>query len=409
MTSLKLEPQQWRIYDQTIDYCLARKTDPHCKLQVSTYIVAVATVCSLLKAAAMFGTLCFHPEQTLVTVGDAISSWLDNPDPATTNRCLLGAKFIVCERDAYVAAGLGLHDCGFHPPVPFQSGKGGRWGRTVKRTTLITLPILSIITLFATWVLFNEAYMSSDDTIGATGFGAFLPSALLDFQEGFTSFILYVLLANTPQLVFSCLYFLYNGLVTSMCLAHEYSSYSIRRRPLRVTIPRGEQRSTHWLNLPYMFGVPILAISATLHWTISQSIFFVGIEVYQKDQPEPSHKLVGLAFSFLPIICDIVLGSCMLLALYGLALRRLHSNMPIAGSNSLAISGACHRPEGDTDAATKPIMWGEVETIPADSEVGHCTFTSMEVTTPINRKLYAGSRSRRYFRPEDNTMVEQKA
>lgn len=394
MTDLKLVPQQWRIYDQTIQYCLARKTDPHCKLQISINIVAVATVCSLLKAAAMFGTLCFHPEQTLVTVGDAISSWLNNPDPATTNRCLLSQKFIVCERDAYVAAGLGLHDCGFHPPVPFQTSKSDRWGSTVKLATLISLLIVGIITLLATWVLFNEAYMSGDEAIRTTGFGAFLPSALLDFQEGFSSFMSYVLFANTPQLVFSCLYFLYNKLVTSMCLAHEYSSYAIRRRPLRVTVPRGEQRSTHWLNLPYIFGVPILAISATLHWTISQSIFFVGIEVYEKDRPEPSHKLVGLAFSFLPFLCDMVLGSCMLLVLYGLALRRLRSNMPIAGSNSLAISGACHRPEGDINAATKPIMWGEVETRPADSEIGHCTFTSMEVTTPVNGKLYAGSRRR---------------
>lgn len=396
MTKLKLEAQQWSIYDQAIEYCLARKTDPHCKLQISTCIFAVATVCSLLKAAAMFSTLCFHPEQTLVTVGDAISSWLDNPDPATTNRCLLGAKFIVCERDAYVAAGLGLHECGFHPPVHFQSGKGGRWGRTVKRATLITLPIASVITLFTTWVLMNVAGQGDiDDPVQATGFGAFYPSALLDFREGFSSFISYVLLANIPQLVFSCLYFLYNGLVTSMCLAHEYSSYAIRRKPLRVTVPQGEQRSTHWLNLPYIFSVPILIISATLHWTISQSIFFVGIEVYEENQPEPSHKLVGLAFSFLPILCDIALGSCMLLGLYALALRRLHSNMPIAGSNSLAISGACHRPEEDTHAATKPIMWGEVDMIPVDSEIGHCTFTSMEVTTPVDGKLYAGSRSRR--------------
>ena len=41
--------------------------------------------------------------------------------------------------------------------------------------------------------------------------------------------------------------------------------------------------------------------------------------------------------------------------------------MPIAGPCSAAISAACHRPEEDVDAATKPVMWG---TVSSDDVVG---------------------------------------
>jgi hypothetical protein len=199
------------------------------------------------------------------------------------------------------------------------------------------------------------------------------------------------LVANLPQLIFSCIYLLYNGLFTSMCLAHEYSNYSVFRKPLRVTSPRGNQRSTHWLHLPYVYSVPLLAVSAVLHWSISQSIYFVGIDVYRGTVLDESH--FGLGYSIQPIVLDMVLGSLMLFVLVGMGFRKLQGKIPLANSNSFAIAAACHRPEEDKDAALKGVMWGEVQA-GSDSEVGHCCFTSMEVTAPVEGKLYAGFRRR---------------
>lgn len=175
-----------------------------------------------------------------------------------------------------------------------------------------------------------------------------------------------------------------------MCLAHEYSNYSVRRKSLRVTSPRRNQRSTYWLHLPYVYSVPLLAASAILHWSISQSIFFVGVDIYRGFEFKAK---VGLGFSVPPIIIDIVLGSCMLVGLVGMGFRKLHGKVPLASSNSFAISAACHRPDEDTDAAVKPVMWGEVQT-GSDSEVGHCSFTSLEVTAPVEGRMYAGFRKR---------------
>jgi hypothetical protein len=232
--------------------------------------------------------------------------------------------------------------------------------------------------------------MNGEDALSAGGFGAITAETTVSTKlpsSGTHGLLANILVANMPQLIFSCLYLLYNGMFTSMCLAHEYSNYSIRRKPLRVTSPRDKQRSTHWLHLPYVYSVPLLVVSAVLHWSISQSVFFVGIDVYRDTELQNSN--FGLGYSVQPIILDIVLGIIMLFVLVGMGFRKLQGKIPLANSNSLAISAACHRPEEDKNAALKGVMWGEVQT-GSDSEVRHCSSTSMEVTAPVEGKLYAG-------------------
>jgi hypothetical protein len=80
----------------------------------------------------------------------------------------------------------------------------------------------------------------------------------------------------------------------------------------------------------------------------------------------------------------------MLLVAVGLAFRKLPGSMPFAGSCSMAFAAAAHRPKSDVDAAVLPVKWG-VSRQPEDAEdVGHCCFTSEEVTEPQEGRLYAG-------------------
>ena len=78
----------------------------------------------------------------------------------------------------------------------------------------------------------------------------------------------------------------------------------------------------------------------------------------------------------------------MLIVLVGMGFRKLHGKIPLASINSFAISAACHPPKEDADAAVKRVMWGEDERGP-DSEIGHCTFTSFDVTAPVEGRMYA--------------------
>lgn len=88
------------------------------------------------------------------------------------------------------------------------------------------------------------------------GFGVIQSDAML--KELATTFVGMELLANTPQLPVSLLYFLFNDHFTRMHLAADYNNYALRRRPLRASFPKGEQQSTFYLTIPYRYSLPLL-------------------------------------------------------------------------------------------------------------------------------------------------------
>jgi hypothetical protein len=400
ISRLKANPRAWRTVGVPIDHCLARKVEPRCKLQFSRDILTAVIICNLCKVAAMIATLLLQHESALVTTGDAISSWLRYPDEATANQCLRSAKTNIRKTLPIPLPVHGFDSYKGRSPVAFHSARKIRWHQAINRRRWATVLASCLTTLAAAGYLLGMTDLTGTNPGGearvkAGGFGAISSEAMLLTRLpsiGTSGLLANVLVANMPQLIFSCLYLLYNGLFTSMCLAHEYSNYSVFRKPLRVTAPQGGQRSTHWLHLPYIYSLPLLVASAVLHWSISQSLFFVGIDVYDGAGLEQSH--FGIGYSIQPIVLDIVLGSLMLFVLVGMGFRKLQGKIPLANSNSLAIAAACHRPEEDKNAALKGVMWGEVQA-GSDSEVGHCCFTSMEVTAPVEGKMYAGFRKRK--------------
>jgi hypothetical protein len=88
-------------------------------------------------------------------------------------------------------------------------------------------------------------------------------------------------LANTPQVQLSFLYFSYNALFTAMLAGVEWVSYACKRKGLRVSrLPSGSQRSTYFFQLPYRFSLPLVILSGILHWLVSQSIILVAVDFY---------------------------------------------------------------------------------------------------------------------------------
>lgn len=158
-----------------------------------------------------------------------------------------------------------------------------------------------------------------------------------------------VLVANSPQLILSILYFAVNSLLTSMVSAQEWSRFSVRRserhkpRALRTSNPIGDQRRTYFLQLPFRFAVPLIILSALLHWLISQSIFLAVISRYDSDGSLGNvFQIATCGFSPIGIIFLLIVGGCILLCLIGLSFISLDSSMPLVGSCSAAISAACH-------------------------------------------------------------------
>ena len=200
-----------------------------------------------------------------------------------------------------------------------------------------------------------------------------------------------VIVLNSPQLLLSFLFLTYNGLFTCMLLSNEWNGYAYERKSLRVTNPTGTQRSTYRLQLPYKYGIPSLVISGTLHWLVSQSLFLaLVIQVNASGYEEPLDWILvptQIGYSCIAIIIAIFFGSIVVLLIILNGFRRYKPGIPLVGSCSAAISAACHQPKDDSDAAIKPLMWGVVST---KDGVGHCCFTSFEVTPPVEGELYAG-------------------
>ena len=245
-------------------------------------------------------------------------------------------------------------------------------------------------------------YSRSISHLWSLGFGNVSSETLIFIQHSQDvsnagGLLLMVLVANSPQIILSFLYFSYNGIFTCMLLAKEWRTYGSKRNFLRVTTPSGRQRSTYRLQLPYRYGVPLLIGSGILHWLVSQSIFLVRIDVYEtKPFKNTGLGVSTCGYSPMAIIFVIILGFIVILVGIANGFRKVKDGMPLAGSCSAAISAACHPPKADVNASSKRLMWGVVaEVDPNDSHdrVGHCSFSSFDVETPIVGRRYAGLQS----------------
>jgi hypothetical protein len=184
------------------------------------------------------------------------------------------------------------------------------------------------------------------------------------------------------------------------------TSYAHKRKGLRVsTRPEGQQRSTYFLQLPYRFGIPLIVLSGTLHWIISQSIFLLAIDFYdslgnpddsyREGMPYAARDYRTLGFSPSAILSVIVLALLMIISIVGMGYIPYKGGIPLAGSNSMAISAACHpandcnADEGGISTAFERLQWGVMKT--SQDGVGHCGFSSEQVTAPVEGEMYAGS------------------
>ena len=91
-----------------------------------------------------------------------------------------------------------------------------------------------------------------------------------------------ILMANTPQILISLWYLVYNQLLTRLVMAREWARFSSGKpQPLRVTYPRGHQVSTYFLSLPLRYSIPLLITSVITHWLVSRTVYvFVSAGAY---------------------------------------------------------------------------------------------------------------------------------
>ena len=66
-----------------VRYCLAEPGSPACTISLSRVYLGVVLICNAIKLFCILSTLLLKGHQPLITIGDAIESFLVDPDPMT--------------------------------------------------------------------------------------------------------------------------------------------------------------------------------------------------------------------------------------------------------------------------------------------------------------------------------------
>ena len=86
----------WQPYERPIKYCLVEQVAGSCRVLFTFPFAILVIVCNVIKAICMalllFG---FRKHTPLLTMGDAVASFLERPDPETRGRCLHSRQLIV--------------------------------------------------------------------------------------------------------------------------------------------------------------------------------------------------------------------------------------------------------------------------------------------------------------------------
>jgi len=140
----------WRVELTTgreveISECKSERTAEKCKVQFSLEIMIVVICCNLVKAICMVTAVVRSREPTLVTLGDAVDSFLRIPDPTTMGICFADRPFI--EREWRRGWRTG--------PRQWKQKGVQRWWTSVSKKRWITCNFFCSITIIVAGVLFG--------------------------------------------------------------------------------------------------------------------------------------------------------------------------------------------------------------------------------------------------------------
>ena len=127
--------------------CKSEIIEERCKVQFSLGIMIAVICCNLVKACAMIMTFVRSREPTLVTLGDAIDSFLRISDPTTRGICFADRRFIDREWTRGWRTG----------PRQWKQKGAQRWSTNVSKARWITCNLFFGITIMVCTGLLQSA------------------------------------------------------------------------------------------------------------------------------------------------------------------------------------------------------------------------------------------------------------
>ncbi|KAI0420099.1 hypothetical protein F5X98DRAFT_52580 [Xylaria grammica] len=376
-----LQSGWWVVDGLTISRCLARRLPELCELNVSLAALIAVLVAVSIKFIAILFAVMLGRHRSLLTIGDAIASFLEHPD-----------KFM---------PPIGRSQSTYHSRrrKVMREMKGAFWAAT----------IFGAIGLSLAWWFFaftfretSKAFALSKtpfdfDAMLRYGFGKMpsrwsktLNEKLLSYSGAEDPSFTYTdgaALANLPQLALSAFYLVFNNYVTRLFVALEIRAFSTRRRGLRVSQPvKGtKQRRAYFLQIPLRYSLLSIALFALLHTFLSQALFLRRVyAIYPQSydgQGKIGKKLLAM-IGYSPVACFAfaVLLTSLVLAGIVIGLIPLDWRMLDTSGDSLAIGLTCHPPEEICDIHEGAIRWGVTNKY--DDSTIKCSFSLLPVRPP---------------------------
>lgn len=331
---------QDRYLTMRIHYCRSESVTMPCNVDVNNELFGIICLFCFTKVALCLAALrLLRRRSPLITPGDAIESFIMQPD--STTKGMASASWHVFKKRKIESLGSSPQMLATPWKRPSRSAL-----HAIPATIWIWSYLLIGICLTVAGVFYHQAAENYSLSSSQFGDSSGNPPVLLNgessLKEGNSASTL-VLIANTPQLILSICYLVYNGLFTRLCSEYEWAAYSTKFATLRVSDKKGQQRSTYRLQLPYRWAIPLLITSTVLHWLFSNCIYVVLFEGYSAYWPYPSTIYSGMLYSEIAILISLVI--CCALAVVPLVVSlvvKLPGQMVVMGSCSAVISAACH-------------------------------------------------------------------
>lgn len=366
-----------------VESCFVQELAQRSTLSLSIGFLAFTMGANLVKILALLAVIRqdFRP---LSTTGEAVASFLANPDIHTAG---MGPVSVYEIRETRGTTSPAWYAFAFNANRRLHLHRAATNTRWWIGTLSLLIPLLAAcVCLYWAQAWRNIPGQGNPGTT-FTGLDSFTTPAVYKASNSFTGTALAV---NAIQIGLSWSYVAVNDMLTSMIASQECQSYAVKRKPVRVARPEGEQRDTYFLSVPWKYGLPLVTIWALLHWQISIELNLVRVQVYSfngvLDRARGYQGMSINSYWFSGIVSGVGL---FFIALIIMSFLKYPAGMPLVRVNSMLISAACHRgPKESERAATMPVQYGVLPGVMNDGY--ECVgFSSLHVEPLIAGRKYS--------------------
>lgn len=368
----------------SVTHCLAQTGSTQtCTLQLNGILFVVILGLNVVTMLGTAAALLIHRSEPLVTLGDAVASFLRDPDPTTRRNCLLTRENLCTNMGGW----------------GFTEGK--YWSPSHARSFWFRAPSLGQWLTAGFWWLATTALVTGVLVLTIVSYEPSLPPMLSAFgtPDPHTTYLVsssmsgpwLAMVASLPQILLAGLYFSVNGLLTAYFLTRESCRYAIHahgpvRHRLRVSADaEGDQTTSVYLTLPRPVSWALAVWFMAMGFVLSQACFAVVLK-----SPSGQQTVKGIGFSGVAMAIFLAMLAVLLVVVVALGFmtvpnavmadgRQLGNPLAVeGGSCSAVISARCHRVADETDVWKRRVCWGVVpasETGSGDSNTAVCHAT----------------------------------